>query len=408
MTPLVRVVVVSHNGGQLLERCLDQLAAVDWPAERLETVLVDNGSTDGSVERARERHPQAVVLRTPRNLGYAAGNNLALADLDGVDYVALLNNDAFVEPDWLQPLVDALEADAELGAATSKVLFAPQYLEHALEGPVTLRGVRAGGEDRWRETLFPEGWLDPDYDPEAGPPYRRSDGPARLWIPASPERRAELLLDGTGWVDAELSGEPFEVVNNVGCVLLPGGHAADRGFLERDEGQFDQPEEVFAWSGTSVLLRPAYLDDTGLFDQRLFAYYEDVDLAWRGRARGWRYLYVPRSVARHAHAATSVVGSALFDYHLERNRLLVHAKNAPGRYALAALGESLRVTGLHVKRDVVGRVRAGERPTTTFLRRRVGALGGFLRHLPRTLRERRNLQEKVSSPELERWLSRRQ
>jgi GT2 family glycosyltransferase len=405
VTPLVRVVVVTRDGGALLEQCLERLAAVDWPDERLEVVLVDNASTDGSVERAVAARPDVRVLRSSRNLGYAAGNNLALGELGAVEYIALLNNDAFVEPSWLQPLVEALEADGELGAATSKVLFAPRYLEVELEGPVTLRGVRVDGENRWGDTLFTEGWLDPDFDPEAGPPYRRGDGRATLWVPESETRRAELLLDS--WVEVELEGEPFDVVNNVGTMLLAGGHAGDRGFLQRDEGQFQQPEEVFAWSGTSVLLRREYLDEVGLFDPRLFAYYEDVDLSWRGRARGWRYVYVPGSVVRHAHAATAIVGSELFDYHLERNRLLVYAKNAPASYAFGAVGESLRVTGLHVRRDVVRRLRARERPTTTFLRRRSRALGGFLRRLPGTLRERRDLPDKVPAPELERWLGNR-
>ena len=216
--------------------------------------------------------------------------------------------------------------------------------------------MRVEGEDRWRDTLFPEGWLDPDFDPEAGPPVRRSEARGRRsGFRRARDRRAELLVDD-GWIDVALAGEPFDVVNNVGSILLPRGHAADRGFLQRDTGQFEEPEEVFAWSGTSVLLRRAYLEEVGLFDPRLFAYYEDLDLAWRGRARGWRYLYVPGSVVRHAHAATSIVGSAFFDYHVERNRLLVSVKNAPAAYALGAVGESLRVTGLHVERDVVRRL----------------------------------------------------
>jgi hypothetical protein len=403
--PLVRVVVVTRDGGFLVERCLKALAEVEWPDERLEVVIVDNASTDGSVDRAVAARPATRVIRVDRNLGYAGGNNLALADLGDLDYVALLNNDAFVERDWLRPLVDALESDGELGAATSKVLFEPQYLEERLEGPITLRGVRVEGEDRWHDTLFPQGWLDPDFDPDCGPPFRRSEAGATLWIPASADRHAELLVD-SGWIDVGLAGEPFDVVNNVGSILLPRGHAADRGFLQRDTGQFEEPEEVFAWSGTSVLLRRAYLEEVGLFDPKLFAYYEDLDLAWRGRAHGWRYLYVPTSVVRHAHAATSIVGSAFFDYHVERNRLLVSVKNAPAAYALGAVGESLRVTALHVERDVVRRLRARERPTTTFLRRRVRALGGFLRQLPGALRERGRLPEKVQSLELERWLQR--
>jgi GT2 family glycosyltransferase len=403
VTPLVRVVVVTSDGGRLLERCLQCLADIEWPEERLEVVIVDNASADGSVERSVATRLGTRVIRTDRNLGYAAGNNLALDDLGNVEHVALVNNDAFVERDWLRPLVDALESEPDLGAATSKVLFAPRYLEHRLEGPVTLRGVRVEGEDRWRDTLFPEGWLDPDFDPEGGPPFRRSEGRATLWIPAGSDRRAELLVEDS-WIEVSLAEEPFDVVNNVGSVLLPRGHAADRGFLQRDTGQFEEPEEVFAWSGTSVLLRRAYLEDVGVFDPRLFAYYEDLDLAWRGRARGWRYLYVPGSVVRHAHAATSIVGSAFFDYHVERNRLLVSVKNAPAAYALGAIGESLRVTGLHLERDVVRRLRRGKRPTSTFLRRRARAFGGFLRGLPSALRARADL---LPATEVERWLDRR-
>ena len=73
----------------------------------------------------------------------------------------------------------------------------------------------------------------------------------------------------------------------------------------------------------------AYLDDVGLFDERFFLYYEDTDLSWRGRLRGWRYVYVPTSLVRHRHAASSGVGSTVFRYYTERNRPLMLVKNAP-------------------------------------------------------------------------------
>ena len=90
--------------------------------------------------------------------------------------------------------------------------------------------------------------------------------------------------------------EAIEVVNNVGTELLDDGFAADRGYLQPDDGQFDTATDVFAWCGGGVLLRRAYLDDIGLFDEDLFMYYEDIELAWRGAQRGWRYRYVPGSV----------------------------------------------------------------------------------------------------------------
>ena len=129
----------------------------------------------------------------------------------------------------------------------------------------------------------------------------------------------------------------FDVINNVGSNLYRYGFGGDRGFLERDDGQYEEPADVFAWCGGAVLLRRAYLDDVGMFDEQLFLYYEDTDLSWRGRLRGWRYQYVPSSVIRHRHAQSSGVWSPTFRFYTERNRLLVLAKNAPARLAVRAI-----------------------------------------------------------------------
>ncbi len=71
-----------------------------------------------------------------------------------------------------------------------------------------------------------------------------------------------------------------------------------------------------------MLLSARYLREVGTFDDRYFMYYEDTDLSWRGRLAGWRYCYVPESVVRHEHAASSKEGSALFMHYVERNRFL--------------------------------------------------------------------------------------
>ena len=129
-------------------------------------------------------------------------------------------------------------------------------------------------------------------------------------------------------------------------MLVDGGWGADRGFLEPDRGQYDEPVDVFAWCGAGVLFNVDYLRDAGLFDERFFMYYEDTDLAWRGRARGWRYRYVPTSTLRHVHSATSVEGSPLFQHYVERNRLVMLTKNAGGlAQTLWALGRAYRRAG---------------------------------------------------------------
>src|SRR5262249_10939580 len=78
-------------------------------------------------------------------------------------------------------------------------------------------------------------------------------------------------------------------LNSAGLVLYRDGRGGDRGFRQADVGQFDRQEEVFGPCGAAMLLRRELIDDVGLFDERLFMYYEDLDLAWRARLRGWRF-----------------------------------------------------------------------------------------------------------------------
>ena len=120
----VRAVVLCWNNRDVLPRCLDHLLATDWPPGGLDVVVVDNGSTDGSVDDWERRYPTVRLLSTGRNLGFAGGVNAGLHALDDVDAVALVNSDAFVEPGWLRPLAAALDADPVVGATAPKLLFA--------------------------------------------------------------------------------------------------------------------------------------------------------------------------------------------------------------------------------------------------------------------------------------------
>jgi len=119
------------------------------------------------------------------------------------------------------------------------------------------------------------------------------------------------------------AGREPPVVNNAGNVVRPGWNAHDRGFGDPDDGRWDTAGEVTAWCGGAVLLRADYLRDVGLFDERLFLYYEDVELSVRGARRGWRYWYEPTSVVLHAHAQSTRAGSALFERENTTSRLVV-------------------------------------------------------------------------------------
>src|SRR5436190_2997233 len=105
--PTVSVVVLNYNGLKHLDTCFLSLGALEYPKDRLELILTDNGSSDGSVEFMRKRFPQVRVVETGGNLGFAAGNNFGVERATG-QYVAFLNNDTRVEPDWLSELVKTL------------------------------------------------------------------------------------------------------------------------------------------------------------------------------------------------------------------------------------------------------------------------------------------------------------
>jgi GT2 family glycosyltransferase len=411
----VRAVVLNYDGGDLTLECLRRLRATEWPADGFQVVLVDNASSDGVVDRARDQWPDVRIITSDRNRGFAGGCNLALHDLDDVDAVALVNSDVLVEPRWLAPLARALGHNPKVGAASPKILFESRFREVELRSGtrrpgrgdrrrlgVRVSGVRAGGSDVWRDTQLVEGFWGPEHGPEPESGFQWTSGRAVLRIPvaeATPAATCELRLAADGvtrltarsgrsevelevgrepeWHTVPLEGRPFDVINNVGTVLAGDGYGADRGYLERDHGQYDTPESVFAWSGGAVLLTASYLADVGLFDEQLFLYYEDVDLSWRGRERGWRYRYVPDSVVRHVHAASTVEGSPQFDYYNERNRLLTLTRHSDRRTVAKALARYLLITGSYARRDVVSPVLRGQAPRPEAPLRRLRALGGY-------------------------------
>ncbi len=118
--PTVDVLVLNHNGREHLEACLASLEALTYPRDRFAITVVDNGSTDGSLDLVRERFPGARVIAHGRNLGFAGGYNAAIAACTA-EFVALLNNDTHVDPGWLTELVSAADRQGA-AAAASRIL----------------------------------------------------------------------------------------------------------------------------------------------------------------------------------------------------------------------------------------------------------------------------------------------
>lgn len=120
-TPLCSIIVVNFNGRKHLDACLGSFERLDYPADRVEILLVDNGSEDGSDAEAAARHPRVRLLRSSVN-NFAGGLNLGVRESRG-EYVAFANNDVFVDPGWLRELVGVLEQNPRAGCAGGKILF---------------------------------------------------------------------------------------------------------------------------------------------------------------------------------------------------------------------------------------------------------------------------------------------
>jgi len=434
--PRVRVVIVNYDGGPLTLSCLEHVRATHWPRDRLDVVLVDNGSRDGVAQTVRGRWPDVRVIVSETNRGYAGGTNLGIGALEDVDYVAVLNNDVFVPDDWLAPLVGVLERDETIGAACPKILFASRYIEVELEASTTVRrgrgdgrelgplisGVEIDGLDVLGAVQWWQGFWGPEHT-ETGTPIQWATGHAVLRVPvglgeptpsvlrlrleAPDEIQVELRAAGPStsamvtttptWHDVVVSGQPIDVVNNAGSVLSTDGFGADRGYLDRDDGHYDEPIDVFAWCGAAALLTTRYLDDVGLLDERLFLYYEDLELSWRGGELGWVYRYVPDVVVRHVHSATTGEHSSLARYQNERNRLLVLARHRPLPTVARASWRYLLVTASYARRDLVSPVLRGRRPRWAIVGTRLRALFGFLWRAPAMRASRRRDSRRARS-----------
>jgi len=122
--PAVAVVIVNWNGRELLDQCLASVLSQCPSPTRV--IVVDNGSSDGSLTHLGTRWPEVIALDAGANLGYSAGNNLGIRDAlaAGAAYVLLLNNDAELLPGALDELVTALEESGpERWAAAPKILY---------------------------------------------------------------------------------------------------------------------------------------------------------------------------------------------------------------------------------------------------------------------------------------------
>ncbi len=256
--PFVNIVTVNYNGKRHLQECFNSLYKLNYPKNKLEIIMADNGSDDGSIEFVRKNFSQVKIIKNKIN-NYCRANNLGIAKSRG-EYIAILNNDTKVDENWLIELINVISKDDKIGAVGSKI----------------------------------------------------------------------LLMDGR--------------IQSAGHVEFPNYNWGDRGFLQADRQQYNQIMEVQSISNCAALYRRKALDKAGMFDEDFNMYMEDVDMAFRLRRKGWKILFVPKSIAYHRlHGSQQT--EELRQFYILKNRLLFIAKHFPDKLpeSLCGFGEISRL-----------------------------------------------------------------
>lgn len=273
----VAIIILNWNGIEDTVKCLTSVEKLVSRDIKYKIYVVDNGSTDNSVERLKKEFKSINLIVNSTNLGYASGNNVGIkrAILDGAEYIWLLNNDTVVEKYAMVELVDVFD-DPTIGIATSKIYFMRNHEFH----------------------------------------YKRYKD----------NERGKVIWYAGGLIDW----------NNV--------YGSHRGVDEVDHGQFEDVGETDFATGCSLMITRKCLETIGFFDERYFAYIEDMDLSIRVHKYGWKIVFVPTSILWHKNAgSTDRPGNDFHQYYMTRNRLLFGLSYASNRTKIALLRESLRI-----------------------------------------------------------------
>jgi GT2 family glycosyltransferase/glycosyltransferase involved in cell wall biosynthesis len=147
---VVSIVIVNYRGAEDTITCLESLRTLNWPAAKLEIIVVDNDSGDDSVERIRAAAPDVLLVESEVNTGFAGGCNLGVANATG-EFIALINSDARPDPEWLNAGAAVLRADITVAAVASKVVDWDGKLIDFVDGKVNFQGqgykLEAGKKD---------------------------------------------------------------------------------------------------------------------------------------------------------------------------------------------------------------------------------------------------------------------
>jgi GT2 family glycosyltransferase len=308
--PKISVLVLNYNGLRFLDKCFQSLGELHYPD--YEVILVDNASSDGSVAHVREKFPWVKLLVHEKNYGFCEGYNRSIASAQG-EYLAFLNNDTRVDPDWLAELASAVQGD-QADICGSKML--------SLDNP--------------------------------------------------------------------------EMIASRGGKITPIGSGYDIDFDSRDSKAEDNKLTFVGAVGSgAMLIRKATFLEIGGFDPDYFAGVEDLDLCWRAWLKGYKVIYVARSIVYHKVGGSWQSRRSSSRIFLgQKNRLANIVKNFECGNVMKGLALSLAYDLVRV----VMFLARGEFRNILALAK--GTLR-FIQELPKTLRKRKTIQRDRRIPDKE-------
>lgn len=262
-SPSVIIIVLNWMRVGATLKCLESIARLDYPKDRVTVLVVDNASLDHSSEIIQQSCPGITVIQNEENKGYAGGNNVGIqaALALGPDFILILNNDTILDPQMLKLSVSTL-ADEQAAGVVGPMVY------HASEPEII---QSAGG------------------------------------------------ILGLNW-------HPLHLAEN-----------------QADIGQFSDSHLVDWLSGCALVTRVETIRQIGLFDERFFSYYEDLDWCLRMKAAGWKIIHVPQAKIWHTGVQPNYQPKPYVTYYMARNQLLLLQKHhAPLGAWVRAISADLR------------------------------------------------------------------
>ena len=121
----VGIIILNYNGEKFLKACLDSV--LNQTYTNFEIFLVENGSTDGSIEFLEANYKDQInLIKLDKNTGFAKGNNIGIKEAfkdNEVKYIATLNNDTKVEENWLSEMIKTIKSNENIGSISSIMMF---------------------------------------------------------------------------------------------------------------------------------------------------------------------------------------------------------------------------------------------------------------------------------------------